>query len=139
MRFILGMEGYSYEERLSKLGLCSLEFRRMRGDLIKTYKILRGFVRLHRTSKPKALDFLPNVEVNVMKSSGHQCFTFLIKKGLKGLLLFHEAIRNARELGLGLIHLSEVDSAGEEDNSNEEEKDEETQLPHTGLQGLPED
>jgi len=43
---IPGMEGFSDEERLSRLGLDSLEFRRMRGDLIETYWILRGFDRV---------------------------------------------------------------------------------------------
>ena len=31
-----------YEERLSRLELYSLEFRRMRGDLIETCKIMKG-------------------------------------------------------------------------------------------------
>ena len=33
----------SCDERLSKLGLYSLEFRRTRDDHIETYKILNGF------------------------------------------------------------------------------------------------
>ena len=36
------MAGLSYEERLSWLGLYSLEFRRVIGDLIETHKILTG-------------------------------------------------------------------------------------------------
>ena len=43
---ILGMEGFSYKEMLSRLGLYSLEFRRMRGALIETYRILRGIDRV---------------------------------------------------------------------------------------------
>ncbi len=45
-RLIPGMAGMTYEERLGRLGLHSLEFRRMRGDLIETYKILTGLDRL---------------------------------------------------------------------------------------------
>ena len=41
-RLIRGMEGLSYEERLKKTGLYSLECRRQRGDLIETFKILKG-------------------------------------------------------------------------------------------------
>ena len=41
-RLIPGMAGLSFEERLSPLGLYSLEFRRVRGDLTEPYKILTG-------------------------------------------------------------------------------------------------
>jgi len=35
--------GMSYEDRLSVVGLSTLETRRLRADMIKVYKILRGF------------------------------------------------------------------------------------------------
>ena len=41
-RVINGMSGLSYEERLNCLGLTTLLERRMRGDLIETFKILKG-------------------------------------------------------------------------------------------------
>ena len=37
-----GLEKLSYRERLNRLGLYSLEHRRMRGDLIEVYKITMG-------------------------------------------------------------------------------------------------
>ena len=40
-RIILGLDGLSYKERLDRLGLFSLERRRLRGDLIEVYKIMR--------------------------------------------------------------------------------------------------
>ena len=37
-----GLDGLSFQERLDKMGLFSLERRRLRGDLIVVYKIMTG-------------------------------------------------------------------------------------------------
>jgi len=47
-RMLPGTEGIGYEERLEKLGLFSLERRRLRGYLIEIYKIMRGMDRVDR-------------------------------------------------------------------------------------------
>jgi len=43
---IQGMKGKSYQERLQKLSLWSLEERRNRQDLIEVFKICKGFSRI---------------------------------------------------------------------------------------------
>jgi len=50
-QMIKGMKGKSYEERLQKLKLWSLEERRNRQDLIEVFKICKGFSRI----RPKKL------------------------------------------------------------------------------------
>ena len=41
-RMLPGLDGLSYKERLDGLGPFSLERRRLRGDLVEAYKIMRG-------------------------------------------------------------------------------------------------
>ena len=41
-KLVYGIAKYSYEERLNYLGLTTLQMRRIRGDLIETYKLLTG-------------------------------------------------------------------------------------------------
>ena len=45
-RLVPGFDKISYEERLRRLKLPSLQYRRKRGDMIQTYKIMRGFDRI---------------------------------------------------------------------------------------------
>ena len=63
-RMLPGMEGISYEERLEKLGLFSLEQRRLRGDLIEVYKIMRGMDRVDSQK------LFPRVEESIAR--GHR-------------------------------------------------------------------
>jgi len=46
MKMINGMKGKSYEERLQKLNLWSLEERRNRQDSIEVFKICKGLSRM---------------------------------------------------------------------------------------------
>ena len=49
-RVLPGLEDMDYEERLNKLGLFSLERRRMRRNLIEVYKIMTGLDRVDSQS-----------------------------------------------------------------------------------------
>jgi len=42
-RLIINDRGLPYGERLTRLGLTTLETRRLRGDLIEVFKIFKGF------------------------------------------------------------------------------------------------
>ena len=47
---IEGFSKMSYEDRLRELGLTTLETRRIRGDLLEVFKIVKGFDNLHYTN-----------------------------------------------------------------------------------------
>ena len=44
-KLVFGVEKLTYEERLNRLGLTTLEDRRLRGDLIEVFKIIKGFIK----------------------------------------------------------------------------------------------
>jgi len=48
MKMIKGMKGKSYEERLQKLNLWSLQERRNRQDLIEVFRICKALSRVRR-------------------------------------------------------------------------------------------
>ena len=45
-KLISDIRGFSYERRLMKLDLFSLDVRRLRGQLIETFKIIKGINRI---------------------------------------------------------------------------------------------
>jgi len=53
-----GLEGVSYKRRLDKPGLFSLERRRLRGDLIEVYKIMRS------TDRADGQNLFPRAEMS---------------------------------------------------------------------------
>ena len=78
-RCINGMTNFSYRQRLTKLNMTTLLERRMRGDLIETFKILNGFSNygsqffnlsdrtqnlLYRSQKLATLDFFSERVIN---------------------------------------------------------------------------
>ncbi|KAE8636156.1 hypothetical protein XENTR_v10002860 [Xenopus tropicalis] len=60
-KLVKGMESLSYGERLAKLGLFTLEKRRLRGDMITMYKYIRG-----------SYNNLSNFYLPVGPSNGHE-------------------------------------------------------------------
>ena len=45
-KLVWGMANLHYEERLKKLGLVRLDRRRVRSDLLETFKIINGYYDL---------------------------------------------------------------------------------------------
>ena len=48
MRMVVGVEGRKYEERLEAVGLTTLSERRARGDMVETFKTLKGANRVDK-------------------------------------------------------------------------------------------
>jgi hypothetical protein len=50
-RLVPALRGFEYEKRMDQLGITTLERRRIRGDLIQTYKLLNGIDKVTWTSE----------------------------------------------------------------------------------------
>ena len=46
-KLVEGIEHLKYDERLLYLGLARLDYRRVRSDLIETFKIINGIYNVH--------------------------------------------------------------------------------------------
>ena len=80
-RMIPGLKNMSYEERLHKLKLPTLAYRRLRGDMVELYKmtsgiydesLLQGHLRLRTNSTTRGHDkkvFVSQARLNVRRSS----------------------------------------------------------------------
>ena len=65
-KMIKNIKDHSYSERLLKLGLPTLEYRRRRADMIETFKIIHGIHGIDKVDKNKVFSF------NMNKIRGHE-------------------------------------------------------------------
>ena len=67
-RMIEAMKGKTYEERLESLNMFSLEKRRRRGDLIETFKIIKGINNVRKLWDVKTNDRTRGHELKLVKT-----------------------------------------------------------------------
>ncbi|MEE6516062.1 hypothetical protein FKM82_025260 [Ascaphus truei] len=82
-KLIKGMDNLTYEERLAKLDLFTLEKRRLRGDMITIYKYIWGQCKEKRTNHPmgSTKDSGPSLKVGGKEISPATKERFLYSKG----------------------------------------------------------
>ena len=74
-RMVKGLKKLPYETRLKKLGLYSLERRRLRGDLIETFKILTGKERVNCSKFFELADVTSGLRGHSLKLFKPRCHT----------------------------------------------------------------
>ena len=72
-KMLPSMKELSYERRLRLLKLPSLRFRRMRGDMIEVFKILKGLYDNTVTSDLLELSHNTQTRGNLLKLEKHRC------------------------------------------------------------------
>ena len=73
-RLVKALQGKTYPERLKSLGLPSLQYRRLRNDLVQTYKIVRD---IDIVDKDKLLTIVTDT-----RTRGHKYKLFKRRSGL---------------------------------------------------------
>ena len=72
---VKGLKKLPYETRLKKLGIYSLERRRLRGDLIETFKILTGKEHVNCSKCFELADVTSGLRENSLKLFKPRCPT----------------------------------------------------------------
>ena len=70
-KLVLEVKDLSYEERCARLGLTTLEQRRLRGDLIETFKIVHGYENIDRSMFFELSDGSTRSNSCKLKKRGH--------------------------------------------------------------------
>ena len=87
VRMISVKRGDTYEERLKSVGLTSLSERRQRGDVIETFKTLKGFNRVDKNNWFKFRDISNNwatrSTVNRTDNQQHEKQDMLFKESVR--------------------------------------------------------
>ena len=85
-RLMHGLENLTYQDRLEKTGLYSLECRRQRGDLIETFKILNG---LEEVQPGK---FFTLSHYTVTRGGSQKLFKSRFNTNIRGKFFSHRAV-----------------------------------------------
>eukprot|EP00061_Rhincodon_typus_P007432 g29121.t1 len=92
MAFNAGLECLSYKERLDRLGLFSLDHRRLRYGLVEVYKIMKGMDRVNSQG------FFPRVAVSKTRRRRFKVRGERFKRDLRGNLFAQRVVRLRKEL-----------------------------------------
>ena len=101
-RLTSATKGLNYHERLKKLGLPSLEHRRLRGDMIDTYKYVHG---LYNVSQP-AFEFAPTEKGT--RSNDLKLFRHHRKGDLKKNFFSERVIKDWNELPKSVVNAPSI-------------------------------
>ena len=92
---IPGLKDMTYENRLKILKLPSLKHRRRRGDLIETYKILKGVVQVNKVFTPAIND--------TTRNNSKKIFTPFVYKPLRQNFLPFRVARRWNKLSKDIV------------------------------------